>query len=189
MPLFSALLNYRHSGGGERPSEEALRAWEGWSRLRGEERTNYPLTFSVDDLGGRDVANGTGAGGGGSEAEVCEFMERTLEGVVEALEKEPGKAIRRVEVLPEGEREQIVYKWNETEVEYPREKCVQELFEEQVERTPEGTAVVFEGSSLSYRESLNRRANQVAHYLRRLGVKPDARVGDCSGAFGGIDRS
>ena len=145
--------------------------------LRGEERTNYPFGLSVDDLGKRFGLTAQVQGAVGAKR-VCEFMERTLEGVVEALEKEPGKAIRRVEVLPEGEREQIVYKWNETEVEYPREKCVQELFEEQVERTPEGTAVVFEGSSLSYRE-LNRRANQVAHYLRRLGVKPDARVGIC----------
>ena len=177
MPLFSALLNYRHSGGGERPSEEALRAWEGVEWLRGEERNNYPCTFLMDDLGKGFGLTARVQGAVGAKR-VCEFMERTLEGVVEALEKEPGKAIRRVEVLPEGEREQVVYKWNETEVEYPREKCVQELFEEQVERTPEGTAVVFEGSSLSYRE-LNRRANQVAHYLRRLGVKPDARVGIC----------
>ena len=100
------------------------------------------------------------------------YLRRLLEGMV----AEDGQVVDRIPILSEEEREQVVYKWNETEVEYPREKCVQELFEEQVERTPEGTAVVFEGSSLSYRE-LNRRANQVAHYLRRLGVKPDARVG------------
>ena len=65
--------------------------------------------------------------------------------------------------------------WNETKAEYPREKCVHELFEEQVERTPEAVAVEFEDASLSY-EELNRRANRLAHYLRGLGVGPDVRV-------------
>src|SRR5262249_48198958 len=61
---------------------------------------------------------------------------------------------------------------------YPREKLVHELFEEQVEKTPEAVAVAFEDAALSYGE-LNRRANQLAHYLRELGVGPDARVGIC----------
>ena len=62
--------------------------------------------------------------------------------------------------------------------EYPGDRCVHELFEEQVAKTPEATAVVFEEDELSYAE-LNRRANQLAHYLRELGVKPDARVAIC----------
>ena len=62
--------------------------------------------------------------------------------------------------------------------EYPREKCVHELFEEQVRRSPEATAVVFEEEELSYGE-LNARANRLAHYLRELGVKPDERVAIC----------
>ena len=65
-----------------------------------------------------------------------------------------------------------------TEAEYPRDKCVHELFEEQVAKTPEAVAVVFEEKELSYAE-LNRRANQLAHYLRKLGVKPDDRVAVC----------
>ena len=62
--------------------------------------------------------------------------------------------------------------------EYPREKCIHELFEEQVEKTPEATAVVYEEEAVSYGE-LNRRANQLAHYLRELGVGPDERVAIC----------
>src|SRR5262249_15185370 len=62
--------------------------------------------------------------------------------------------------------------------EYPRDKCIHELFEEQVERTPDAVAVVFENQQLTYRE-LNRRANQLARYLRRTGIKPDSLVGIC----------
>ena len=64
------------------------------------------------------------------------------------------------------------------EAEYPREKLVHELFEEQAERMPDAVAVVFEDAALSYGE-LNRRANRLAHYLRELGVGPDARVAIC----------
>ena len=76
------------------------------------------------------------------------------------------------------ERRQALYEWNATDAEYPREKCVHELFEEQVEKTPDAVAVVFENDFLSYAE-LNRRANRLAHYLRGLGVGPDARVAIC----------
>ena len=61
---------------------------------------------------------------------------------------------------------------------YPREQLVHELFEEQVEKTPDAVAVVYEDATLSYGE-LNRRANQLAHYLRELGVGPDQRVAIC----------
>src|SRR5262249_34371783 len=70
--------------------------------------------------------------------------------------------------------------WNETAVEYPRDKCIHELFEEQAGRTPAQIAVVFEEEEISYRE-LNERANQLAHYLRQLGVGPEGRVGFCVG--------
>ncbi|MGH7411479.1 MAG: non-ribosomal peptide synthetase, partial [Candidatus Methylomirabilis sp.] len=78
----------------------------------------------------------------------------------------------------EAERHRILVEWNQTEREYPRETTVHGLFEEQVERTPEAGAVVFEGEQLSYRE-LNRRANRLAHHLRGLGVGPEVPVGIC----------
>ena len=98
---------------------------------------------------------------------VCQYMHRALESLVEALESEPSRPMRFLEVLPEAERQQMLYEWNATEAEYPREKLVHELFEEQVEETPDAVAVVFEDAMLSYAE-LNRRANQLAHYLREL---------------------
>src|SRR5204863_1178052 len=110
---------------------------------------------------------------------VCHYMHRALESLVEALEREPGRSVCTLEVLPEAERQQVLSEWNATEVEYPKDKCLHELFEEQVRKTPEAVAVVFDDASLSYAE-LNRRANQLAHYLRRLGVGPDARVAICT---------
>jgi amino acid adenylation domain-containing protein len=66
--------------------------------------------------------------------------------------------------------------WNSTQVDYPRDVCVQQLFEAQVERSPDAVAVVFEDKWLTYRQ-LNQQANQLAHYLRTLGVKPEVLVG------------
>ena len=81
-------------------------------------------------------------------------------------------------LLSKAERNQLLYEWNDTVVDYPLDDCVHELFEQQVEKTPEAVAAVYENSALTYAE-LNRRANQVAHYLRELGVRPDKRVGIC----------
>ncbi len=68
--------------------------------------------------------------------------------------------------------------WNDTEADYPKDKCIHQLFEEQAERTPDAVAVVYEDQQLTYRE-LNARANQLAHYLKKLGVGPDVLVGIC----------
>ena len=73
------------------------------------------------------------------------------------------------------ELEQLA-QWNNTARKYPQQICMHELFEEQVQLTPDATAVVFHKSRITYDE-LNRRANQLAHYLRRLGVGPEVQVG------------
>ena len=91
---------------------------------------------------------------------------------------QPNIRISRMPLLSEAERDQVIAKWNYTRVEDVPAQCVHERFEEQVERTPNAVAVSYENLSLTYSE-LNRRANQLAHYLRRLGVGPDSRVGIC----------
>lgn len=80
--------------------------------------------------------------------------------------------------LSEDERHKVLVEWNQTAREYPRNSCVHQLFEQQVERSPHATAVECEGECLSYQQ-LNTRANQLAHHLRGLGVGPDALVGIC----------
>ncbi|MGB7923853.1 MAG: amino acid adenylation domain-containing protein, partial [Pyrinomonadaceae bacterium] len=88
----------------------------------------------------------------------------------------PEQKITELPLLTGAERHHLLVERNDTAREYPSPHCVQEVFEQQAERTPESVAVVFDEQQLTYRE-LNRRANQLARYLRRLGVGPESRVG------------
>lgn len=170
-PLFTALLNYRHNPN----AEERSNVWEGVESDRAEERTNYPFMLSVDDLGRGFLLTAQTPAWVGPKR-VCDFMHTALKSLVAALEKEPSKAVCSLEILPENERKQVLHGWNDTEVKYPADKNVLELFEEQVTRSPESVAVIFEDAWLSY-EELNRRANQLARRLRELGAGPEKRIG------------
>ncbi|NEP03802.1 MAG: amino acid adenylation domain-containing protein [Okeania sp. SIO4D6] len=97
-----------------------------------------------------------------------------LEGIV----AHPETSIAQLPLLTEAERHQLLIEWNDTTVDYPKDKCIHQLFEEQVEKTPDAVAVVFEEEELTYQE-LNFRANQLAHYLQTLGVRPEVLVGIC----------
>ncbi|BBH40643.1 McnC protein [Microcystis viridis NIES-102] len=90
----------------------------------------------------------------------------------------PEQAISQLPLLTESETNQLLIEWNNTQVDYPEYKCIYQLFEEQVKRTPEAVAVVYSEQQLTYNE-LNCRANQLAHYLQSLGVKPEQLVGIC----------
>jgi amino acid adenylation domain-containing protein len=85
------------------------------------------------------------------------------------------RQVAKLAILGEDEKNRILREWNQTQAEYPN-VCVNQLFEEQVARTPDAPAVVFQGKQLSYRE-LNERANQLASYLRKRGVGPEVLVG------------
>jgi amino acid adenylation domain-containing protein len=98
--------------------------------------------------------------------------------LLESIATDPDRQISKLSFLPEAEREEILWQWNSTRSEYAQEKCIHELFEAQVERTPGGVAVISEGEQLTYAE-LNERANRLAHHLRRLGVGPEVLVGIC----------
>jgi non-ribosomal peptide synthetase component F len=87
--------------------------------------------------------------------------------VLEGIVADPDQSIATLPILTETERRQILIEWNDTAADYPKDKCIHQLFEEQVERTPEAIALEFEGKEITYRE-LNRRANQLAHYLNSL---------------------
>ncbi|MEA5498289.1 amino acid adenylation domain-containing protein [Limnoraphis robusta Tam1] len=95
-----------------------------------------------------------------------------------AIAANPIQPISELPLLTETECHQLLVEWNNTTKEYPQDKCIHQLFEEQVELTPNAVAVVFKNQQLTYRE-LNTKANQLAHYLQTLGVKPEVLVGIC----------
>jgi amino acid adenylation domain-containing protein len=97
-----------------------------------------------------------------------------LEGVIADSQAK----LKDLPLLSEAEREQVLVEWNDTKADFPSDKCIHQLFEEQVEKRPEAVAVIFEDQQLTYGE-LNAKANQLAHYLRELGVKPDTLVAIC----------
>ena len=90
----------------------------------------------------------------------------------------PETPLGKLEILSPQERHQLLIEFNQTQVDYPQNKCLHQLFEEQVQRTPDAIAVVFEEQHLTYRE-LNNRANQLAYYLQSFGVGADVLVGIC----------
>lgn len=98
--------------------------------------------------------------------------------LLEAIIADPSRRLSQYALLSAEEREQIVVAWNDTRTEYQRSHCLHVLFEEQVARTPQAVAVIFEGREFSYAE-LNGRANRLASYLVRQGVKPETLVGIC----------
>jgi amino acid adenylation domain-containing protein len=112
------------------------------------------------------------------DASTIERMAGHFQTLLEGIVVNPEQRLSELPLLTEAERQQLLVAWNATQADYSKETCIHQLFEAQVARTPEAVAVVFEGERLTYRE-LNRRANQVAHHLQRLGVGPEVLVGIC----------
>jgi len=100
---------------------------------------------------------------------------RTL---LEAIVAEPDGRIASLPLLTPAERHQILVEWNRTDVEYPRDATIPQLFEAQAQRRPEAVALTFAEQSLTYGE-LNQQANRLAHQLRSMGVGLESRVGIC----------
>ena len=112
------------------------------------------------------------------EPQQIERMAAYFVAALNAITADPNAQHTSAALMPSAERDRVLYEWNDTKTDFPSDKCVHQLFEEQVEQNPDATAVVFEEDALSYGE-LNRRANRLAHYLRQLGVRPDDRVALC----------
>jgi amino acid adenylation domain-containing protein len=112
------------------------------------------------------------------DAATIERMAGHFHTVLEGIVADPEQRLSELPLLTAAERHQLLEEWNDTKTDYPRDKCIHHLFEEQVERVPDATALVCEDQLMTYRE-LNRRANQLAHFLQAQGVGPDAMVGIC----------
>jgi amino acid adenylation domain-containing protein len=105
-------------------------------------------------------------------------MQGHFQTLVEGIAADPDRRLSELPLLTDAELHQVLVEWNDTKKNYPRDKCIHQLFEAQVERSPDAIAVVSEDQQLTYRE-LNGRANQLAHYLQELGVRAEVLVGLC----------
>jgi amino acid adenylation domain-containing protein len=112
------------------------------------------------------------------DAATIERMAGHFQSLLEGIVLDPDKRLSELPILTEVERRQLLSETSVQAQDYAVEECLHELFEEQVERTPNAIAVSYEAEQLTYNE-LNRRANQLARYLRKLGVGPEMLVGIC----------
>jgi amino acid adenylation domain-containing protein/thioester reductase-like protein len=109
-------------------------------------------------------------------APTMERLVANYQTLLESVVANPDQAVGNLDLLAAAGRTQVLTAWNATQRPYPQEGCVHHLFEQQTARTPDATAVVYQGQSLTYRQ-LNERANQLAHLLQKAGVGPEVLVG------------
>lgn len=110
------------------------------------------------------------------EDSTIERMISHLQNLLENIAANPKAQVCNLTMLSEDEMNQVLIEFNDTDSDFPKDKSPYQLFEEQVDRTPEKTAVTFGDNSLTYRE-LNEKVNQLAHYLRKKGVGKETMIG------------
>lgn len=108
------------------------------------------------------------------DEEIELFAQRVLS-IIGQIISDPSIKLDTISVLPEAERQKVLYEFNTTDAFYDRSKCVHELFTEQVARTPDKVALIFEGKQFTYRR-LDEMSNSLAHYLRSKGIAPGSVV-------------
>ncbi|WP_122630819.1 non-ribosomal peptide synthetase, partial [Pseudomonas viridiflava] len=173
-PLFNTLLNYRHSAAHKAADDATVQAWQGIEVLNAEERSNYPLTLSVDDLG--EGFSFTAQATPGIEPQrICDYLHEALTHVILALEQQPDTDMTQLAILPAAERQELLSVFNDTRRDYPRKQPVHRLFEQRAARHPDRVAAEHGQRSMTYGE-LNGQANRLAHYLIEQGIAPDDHV-------------
>uniref|UniRef100_UPI00248BBD6C non-ribosomal peptide synthetase n=1 Tax=Thalassomonas sp. RHCl1 TaxID=2995320 RepID=UPI00248BBD6C len=170
-PLFTALLNYRHS---RKPQEGSARdILSSLEFIDPNERTNYPFSVAVDDYG-QDFLINVQVESQIDAGRILDYMITALTRLTDLLANNTQDLISQYSVLPEKEQ-QSLFALSATAQNYPDDKCIYDLFEAQVAKTPDNTALIFQDQQLSYRQ-LEQRANQLARHLLASGAKPEALV-------------
>jgi amino acid adenylation domain-containing protein len=105
-------------------------------------------------------------------------MQHEFTAFLQGIASHPERRLSDLPLLTKAEQSRLLIEWNATQAAYPKQSCIHQLFEAQVERTPNAIAVSYEDEQLTYRE-LNSRANQLAHHLQKHGVGPEVLVGLC----------
>lgn len=176
LPLFEVSFNFVH-----------FHVYRGLERVDGVEilggdafaHTNFPLdaSFSLDPVqSGLQLVLGYNSSV--VRKEQIEAIEGYYQRALKAMVRDPDGRYEIASLLSEQERDQMLYQWNQTASDYPQERCIHEFFEKRSEMTPHAVAVRYAGMQMTYRE-LNQRSSQLAHYLSKLGVGPEVRVGIC----------
>ncbi|MDZ7959078.1 MAG: amino acid adenylation domain-containing protein [Aulosira sp. DedQUE10] len=174
-PLFNSIVIFENY-----PIEASLREPDINLEIKnrhGFERTNYPLT--VSGVPGEELLlRMTYQQSDRLDSGTIKRMLGHLETLLAGMATNPHHCLKDISLLTASEQHQLLEELNNTQVDYLQDQCIHQLFEAQVEKTPNAVAVVFENEQLTYRE-LNQRANQLAHYLQKLGVGTEVLVGIC----------
>jgi surfactin family lipopeptide synthetase C len=178
MPLFESILVFENYplDSTEPDRKKTLEL----SDLRCFERTNYPLTLVINpdsQLAGRIVYDSSRF-----EQQTIDRLIGHFQTLLAGMFTNLHQHLSKLSLLSAEESAQLILQESQQQPADIHYQCIHNLFEAQVEKTPDAVAIVFEQQQLTYRE-LNNRANQLAHYLQSLGVKPEVRVGIC------VDRS
>lgn len=174
LPLFENILNFQTYQGNF--SSQQLDSNLKISEISTFAQNHYPLTVSVeaDSELSLDIFYDCQRFDADTITRMLGHFQTLLEGIVAA----PEQRLVDLPILTQTEQQQLLVEWNATQTDYPKDLCIHQLFEAQVDRTPNAIAVVFEDQQLTYQE-LNSRANQLAHHLQELGVSPEVLVGIC----------
>lgn len=174
-PLFQVLLNWR-----DPEAQTDLLSLDGL-RVRPMEvdrlTAKFDLTLSLTDTGNEISGHMEFSTDLWNRSSICRMLDH-YNSLLKDIVANPHRPISEFPLLTETDRHRLLSEWNNTVVNYPRFTCIHELFEEQVERTPDAVAIIFNDQQLTYRV-LNERANQLAYYLQAREVGPEARVGLC----------
>ncbi|NER79863.1 MAG: amino acid adenylation domain-containing protein, partial [Leptolyngbya sp. SIO1D8] len=174
MPLFESIFVFENYPVDQVIQEQKVNLEV--QNVRSVERTHYPLTVIVLPTLALEVR---------ISYQCSRFSKSTinrmlghLQVLLQGMVINPEMPLKDLSLLTHAEKHQLVREWNNTQVEYPSKWCIHQLFEAQVEKTPDAIAVVFENQQLTYQQ-LNQKANQLAHHLQSLGVGPEVLVGIC----------
>ncbi|MGQ5348916.1 amino acid adenylation domain-containing protein, partial [Xanthomonas arboricola pv. corylina] len=178
LPLFNSLFNYRHVGTFAFDGEASESLMAGVRVIDAKERTNYPITISVNDAADGSFGLVVQAGAGIEAERVAAYLLTSVEVLVSAVEEGNTEEVAELDILPATERDRLLRGFNPPITDYPRTALLHAAFERQARVQPDAVAVEDAHQRVSY-GALNRRANQMAHHLIQLGVGPGTRVAIC----------
>ncbi len=139
-------------------------------------QTNYPLTLLA--IPGEEMTVKIYYDRQRFDADIIDRMAGHFLTLLEGITINPHRTAGELPLLTPAEQDLLLVEWNATSPAHPINRCIHQLFEDQVKKTPQALAVVYENQQLTYQE-LNQQANKIAHYLQRFGVKADVPVGIC----------